>query len=72
VANLSADTRSILNLYHALIELRKAPELVAGSYAAVATTGDLLAYRREYGGDALLIVLNLGSDPIRFRSDRTR
>ena len=70
VANLSADTRSILNLYRALIELRKAtPELVAGSYAAVATTGDLLAYRREYGGDALLIVLNLGSDPISIGSD---
>src|SRR5450755_1845887 len=49
VANLSADTRSVLNLYRALIELRKAtPELVAGSYAPVAATGDLLAYRREY------------------------
>jgi alpha-glucosidase len=37
VANFSADTRSVLNLYRALIELRKAtPELVAGSYAPVA------------------------------------
>jgi alpha-glucosidase len=50
--------------------LRKAtPELVAGSYAAVATTGDLLAYRREYDGGALLIVLNLGSDPTSIGSD---
>jgi alpha-glucosidase len=65
VANLSADTRSVLNLYRALIELRKAtPALVAGSYAPVAATGDLLAYRREYEGDVLLIVLNLGGDPI--------
>jgi len=70
VANLAMDTRSVLNLYRALIELRKAtPELVAGSYAPVATTGDLLAYRREYDGNALLIVLNLGSDPISIGSD---
>jgi alpha-glucosidase len=65
VANLSVDAHSILNLYRALIELRKAtPELVAGSYAPVLTAGDLLAYRREYEGKALLIVLNLGADPI--------
>jgi alpha-glucosidase len=70
VANLSADTRSVFNLYRALIELRKAtPELVAGRYAPVATTGDLLAYRREYAGNALLIVLNLGPDPISIGSD---
>jgi alpha-glucosidase len=65
VANLATETRSVLNLYRALIELRKAtPELVAGSYAPVATAGDLLAYRREYDGNALLIILNVGSDPI--------
>jgi len=70
VANLAMDTRSVLNLYRAMIELRKAtPELVAGSYVPVATTGDLLAYRREYDGNALLIVLNLGSDPISIGSD---
>jgi alpha-glucosidase len=63
--DLAADARSVLNLYRALIELRKAkPELVAGSYGPVATIGDLLAYRREYAGNALLIVLNLGADPI--------
>jgi alpha-glucosidase len=65
VTNLSADSRSILNLHRALIELREAvPELVAGSYAPVAAAGDLLAYRREYEGDVLLIVLNLGADSI--------
>ena len=70
VANLSADTRSILNLYRALIELRKAmAELVVGSYAPVAASGDLLAYRREYEGDVLLIVLNLRADPISIGSD---
>jgi alpha-glucosidase len=70
VANLSADTDSVLNLYRALIELRRVtPELMAGSYAPVATAGDLLAYKREYQGKALLIVLNLGAEPISMGSD---
>jgi alpha-glucosidase len=71
VANLSADAHSILSFYRALIELRKAtPELVAGSYAPVASaTSDLLAYRREYEGDVLLIVLNLVADPISIGSE---
>jgi alpha-glucosidase len=70
VANLSTESRSVLNLYRALIESRKATaELVAGNYATVATTGDLLAYRREYEGNALLIVLNLGANPISIGSD---
>ena len=39
----SAHTRSVLNLYRALIELRsRTPlKLVAGSYAPVAATGDV-------------------------------
>jgi len=54
-ANLSAGTRSVLNLYRAMIKLRKvAPELVAGSYAPAAATSDLLAYRREYEDTAFL------------------
>ena len=69
VVNLAADSHSILNLYRALIDLRKAtPQLVAGSYIPVVTTGDVLAYRREYNGVALLIVLNLGADPISITS----
>jgi alpha-glucosidase len=64
VANLAADVGSILNLYRALIDLRKnAPELVSGNYVPVAATGNLLAYRRELDGKALLVVLNLASDP---------
>lgn len=70
VENLAADTNSILNFYRALIGLRKSmPELVAGSYVPVVTTGDLLAYRREHDGKALLVVLNLGDDPISIASD---
>jgi alpha-glucosidase len=70
VANLDADTSSILNLYRALIDLRKTtPQFVAGGYAPVVTTGDLLAYRRESEGEALLVILNLGADPISIASD---
>jgi alpha-glucosidase len=63
-ANLAADTHSILNLYRALIDLRKnAPELALGSYAPVAAAGDLLAYKREHAGKEVLVVLNLGGNP---------
>jgi alpha-glucosidase len=70
VASLAIDSLSILHLYRALIELRKTtPQLVAGGYVPVMTTGNLLAYRREHGGEVLLIVLNLASDPISIASD---
>jgi alpha-glucosidase len=70
VENLAADAHSLLNLYRALIDLRKAtPQLVAGGYVAVMATGDLLAYRREYQGEALLVVLNLAANPIAIASD---
>jgi alpha-glucosidase len=70
VENLSAERDSILNFYRALIALRGAtPALVVGGYAPVVTTGDVLAYRREYKGDALLVVLNLGGEPISITSD---
>ena len=63
-ANLAADAHSILNLYRALVDMRKhAPELVFGDYVAVAATGDLLIYKRTYAANALLVILNLGSDP---------
>jgi alpha-glucosidase len=63
-ANLAAYPHSILNLYRALMDFRKnAPELVSGSYVPIAATGDLLAYRREQDGTALLVILNLGSTP---------
>jgi alpha-glucosidase len=69
VENQNVDGRSILSLYRALISLRKAmPQLVTGAYVSVATTGNLLAYRRETLGNVLLIVLNLGSDPISITS----
>jgi alpha-glucosidase len=65
VVNLTGDKRSILNLYRALIRLRKQhAALVSGSYRAVAAQGDLLLYRREGDGEVLTVALNLGDDPV--------
>ena len=48
VVNLTADRRSILNLYRALIALRKQhAALVGGSYRSITAQGDVLLYRRE-------------------------
>jgi alpha-glucosidase len=65
VVNLEADSRSILALYKRLIALRKAsPPLIAGDYHPIAAQGDLLVYRREAEGRAVIVVLNLGPEPI--------
>ena len=65
VANLVDDHSSILNLYRALIALRKSTSaLSTGTYVPVAATGDLLVYRRVDGDDVLMIVLNLGHDAV--------
>ncbi len=70
VVNLDADTRSILNLYKALIALRKQrPPLVEGSYAPIAADGDLLLYRREQDGEAIVVALNLGAEPVSITSE---
>ena len=69
-ANLGADKQSILNLYRALIKLRKeTPALVSGAYVPIAAKGDLLLYKRRDGQGSILIALNLGSDAVSVRSD---
>jgi alpha-glucosidase len=70
VANLDADARSILSLYKALIRLRKeTPALMSGDYAPIAAHGDLLLYRRQSQGKAVVIALNLGAEPVSIESD---
>jgi alpha-glucosidase len=70
VVNLEADSRSILSLYKALIGLRrKLPQLVSGAYVPVAAEGDLLLYRRESEGSAVVVALNLGAEPVSIASD---
>jgi alpha-glucosidase len=69
VVNLEADAASILNLYKALIALRKRlPQLVTGSYEPVAAQGDLLLYRRAGEGGTIVVALNLGADPVSISS----
>jgi alpha-glucosidase len=70
VVNLDADSRSILSLYKALIDLRKKlPQLMSGDYVPVAAEGDLLLYRRQSKGRSVVIALNLGAEPISLESD---
>ncbi|UYO39650.1 DUF3459 domain-containing protein [Rhodopseudomonas palustris] len=70
VANLRADAQSILNLYRALLRLRRQlPQLALGDYQPHAAEGDLLLYRRHYQGQSVLVALNLGPDPISAASD---
>src|SRR5260370_39073610 len=69
VINLEADTRSILALYRALIDLRKRlPQLMSGDYVPIAAQGDLLLYHRQRAGAAVAIVLNLGGGPVSIAS----
>jgi alpha-glucosidase len=64
VAALSADPESILNLYKALIKLRrKWPQLVTGAYEPIASQGDILLYRRSDERGALVMALNFGAEP---------
>jgi alpha-glucosidase len=69
VVNLDADAGSVLNLYRALIALRKKlPQLVTGNYEPVAAQGDILLYRRTGEGGAVVIALNLGAEPVSISS----
>jgi len=69
VANLEADTGSILNLYKALIDLRKKlPQLRSGDYAPIAADGNLLLYRRQAEGRSITVALNLGAEPVSIAS----
>jgi alpha-glucosidase len=70
VANLTADAQSILNLYKALIALRKKlPQLMLGDYLPIAAEGDLLLYRRQSGAKAVMVALNLGAEAISIASE---
>ncbi len=69
VKNLEADAGSILNLYKALIELRKKlPQLRSGDYVPIAADGDLLLYRRQSEGRSIAVALNLGAEPVSMAS----
>src|SRR6202790_4185253 len=73
VVNLDAVPDSILNLYKALIALRKKlPQLVTGAYQPVAAEGELLLYRRQGSEGSVVIALNLGAEPVSLASEALR
>jgi alpha-glucosidase len=53
------DNGAILHLYRRLIALRKQQSAIAlGGYTTLRTTGDVLAYRRSYADERVVVVLN--------------
>ena len=65
VATLLDDDASILNLYRRLIALRRThPVLVSGGLSQPSAKGNLLCYERADSAERLLVVLNMGFDPV--------
>jgi alpha-glucosidase len=70
VLDLKDDATSILNVYLALIRLRRASsELTSGTYEPVAAEDNLLIYRRRSASLAVVVVLNLAGDPVSIAAD---
>jgi len=64
IAEQSRNPGSIYRLYQRLLALRREqPALRRGSYRPISANGDLLLYTREFEGDRIFVVLNLGSEP---------
>ena len=67
VAAESADDASMLALHRRLLALRKArTALSLGDLTLLPLAGDVLAYARRSGDDAVLVVLNTGGESARF------
>ena len=64
VAAQSADVRSMLSLYRALLRLRRAePALAVGRFEPIAATDRVLAYWRVHDGRQILVALNFTGEP---------
>jgi len=64
VAALRSDPLSILHLYRRLIALRRErTALSMGSYVAISSDNDLLAFERRHGDARILIALNFADRP---------
>ena len=66
VAAQAADPGSVLNAYRRLLALRRTlPPLQAGSFRwVVRAREDVLAYRRDADGQAVLVAINLGAESV--------
>ncbi|MDI4657153.1 alpha-glucosidase [Xanthobacter autotrophicus] len=55
---------SVLQHYRRLLRFRRChPALVKGGIAFLKSPGEVIAFRRDFGGEALLCVFNLGPEP---------
>lgn len=71
VAAQEADTASMLRLYRHLLSLRRAhPALSIGAFTLTDADDEVLSYMREEGDDAVLVVLNMGTQPRRYAVPR--
>jgi alpha-glucosidase len=67
VERLQQDKRSLLWLYHRLIQLRRTePALTAGDYVPRRSLNDVLTYKRTFDGVEILVGLNIQNEPRRF------
>jgi len=58
---------SVLEFYRALLAFRRThPALVKGDIQLLEATGNVLAFIREYGGERLLCVFNMGETAAEF------
>jgi alpha-glucosidase len=72
VKDLRDDPASLLNLYRALMVLRRAtPCLMQGDYQPIRAHDDVLAYRRSLGSESVLVLLNISGDPRRWDCDHS-
>jgi alpha-glucosidase len=70
VAAQKDDPYSMLSFYRRILTLRKQePALHEGRYTPVYSDQQMIAYKREWGGSALLILLNLTHRPCYFKSE---
>jgi alpha-glucosidase len=65
VATLLKDNASLLSLYRSLLVLRRAhPAFISGKLSGLSAESNLLRYERADDEERLLVLLNLGFDPI--------
>jgi alpha-glucosidase len=75
VLNQRRESASLYNLHRRLIALRRRElALSVGSYRPIAAQGDLVVFLRAHAGTRMLVVLNLGDQPMHmdFGSERLR
>jgi alpha-glucosidase len=71
VATLLNDNASLLHLYRSLIALRRTHSaLISGKVSGLSAESNLLCYERTDTEERLLILLNLGFDPIEAKLQR--